>query len=75
MENVYVKSFLIPEKESWFMREILDYLDPKQGVHIVYIKDGEYFCTFDNNTFIKVDEFKYDFPEVLITSTKSPYSP
>lgn len=75
MENVYVNSFIVPEKELETMREILDYLDSNQGVNIVYVKDGVYFCTFDHSTFIKMDEFKYDFPEVIVTSTKSPYSP
>lgn len=64
-----VHSFLVSEDDFETMKEILDYLDPEEGISIVYVK-GHYLCTFDNITFIKMEDFKENFPRADMSFTK-----
>jgi hypothetical protein len=64
-----VHSFLVSEDDFETVKGILEYLDPEEGVSVVYVQ-GNYLCTFDNKTFVKIEGFKEDFPRAIVSFTK-----
>jgi hypothetical protein len=64
-----VHSFLVSEDDFETMKEVLEYLDPEEGVSIVYVR-GRYLCTFDNRTFVKIEGFKEHFSRAIVSFTK-----
>lgn len=65
----FIHSFLVSEDDFETVKGILEYLDPEEGVSIVYVQ-GHYLCTFNNNTFVRLQDFKEDFPRAIVSFTK-----
>lgn len=66
----FIHSFLVSEDDFETMKNVLEYLDPEEGLSVVYVQ-GRYLCTFNNRTFVKIEGFKEDFPRAIVSTKKS----